>query len=77
MESAPPTLEATPSELGPSFGRSFSIARGCRSWASRSHEGTISKWLVKPGDKVVEYEPMLDVDTDKVFAEVPAPMTGS
>ena len=40
------------------------------------HEGTISKWLVKPGDKVVEFEPLLEVDTDKVSAEVPAPVTG-
>ena len=40
------------------------------------HEGTISKWLVKIGDKVVEFEPMLEVDTDKVNAEVPAPVTG-
>jgi len=41
------------------------------------HEGTISKWLVKPGYKVVEVEPMLEVDTDKVNAEVPAPVTGT
>jgi 2-oxoisovalerate dehydrogenase E2 component (dihydrolipoyl transacylase) len=40
------------------------------------HEGTISKWLVQPGDKVVEFEPMLEVDTDKVNAEVPAPVSG-
>src|SRR5262249_32839485 len=40
------------------------------------HEGTISRWLVKPGDRVVEFEPMLEVDTDKVNAEVPAPVTG-
>src|SRR2546421_7276744 len=40
------------------------------------HEGTISKWLVKPGDKGVEFEPMLEVDTDKVNAEVPAPVSG-
>ena len=40
------------------------------------HEGTISRWLVKPGDLVVEFEPMLEVDTDKVNAEVPAPVTG-
>src|SRR5919108_1352105 len=40
------------------------------------HEGTISKWLVKPGDQVVEFEPMLEVDTDKVNAEVPSPVTG-
>ncbi len=40
------------------------------------HEGTISRWLVKPGEKVVEFEPMLEVDTDKVSAEVPAPVSG-
>src|SRR5437773_3904408 len=40
------------------------------------HEGTISRWLVKPGDRVVEFEPMLEVDTDKVNAEVPAPVSG-
>jgi 2-oxoisovalerate dehydrogenase E2 component (dihydrolipoyl transacylase) len=40
------------------------------------HEGTISRWLVKPGDKLVEFEPMLEVDTDKVNAEVPAPVSG-
>src|SRR5256714_12149855 len=40
------------------------------------HEGTISKWLVKPGDRLVEFEPMLEGDTDKVNAEVPAPVSG-
>src|SRR5258708_39137813 len=40
------------------------------------HEGTISKGLVKRGEKGVELEQMLEVDTDKVNAEVPAPVTG-
>jgi 2-oxoisovalerate dehydrogenase E2 component (dihydrolipoyl transacylase) len=40
------------------------------------HEGTIARWLVKPGERVVEFEPMLEVDTDKVSAEVPAPVSG-
>ena len=40
------------------------------------HEGTISRWLVKPGDTIVEFEPMLEVDTDKVNAEVAAPVSG-
>jgi 2-oxoisovalerate dehydrogenase E2 component (dihydrolipoyl transacylase) len=31
---------------------------------------------VKPGDRVVEFEPMLEVDTDKVSAEVPSPVSG-
>jgi 2-oxoisovalerate dehydrogenase E2 component (dihydrolipoyl transacylase) len=41
------------------------------------HEGTISKWLVKPGDKLVEFEPMLEVETDKVATEMPSPVTGT
>src|SRR2546429_824828 len=58
-------------------GRLRAIARGVMPELGESvHEGTISKWLVKPGDKVVEFEPMLEVDTDKVSAEVPAPVTG-
>jgi 2-oxoisovalerate dehydrogenase E2 component (dihydrolipoyl transacylase) len=40
------------------------------------HEGTISKWLVQPGDHIEEFEPLLEVDTDKVNAEVPSPVTG-
>src|SRR5205807_9556098 len=40
------------------------------------HEGTISRWLIQPGGRVVEFEPMLEVDTDKVNAEVPSPVTG-
>ena len=39
-------------------------------------EGTISRWLVKPGDRLTEFAPMLEVDTDKVNAEVPAPFSG-
>src|SRR2546429_9553393 len=41
------------------------------------HEGTISKWLVKPGGQVGEFEPMPEVDTDKGRAEAPAPATGT
>src|ERR1700694_5934808 len=40
------------------------------------HEGTISKWLGKGGDKGVEVEPLLDVATDEVDGEGPAPVTG-
>src|SRR4026208_722841 len=36
-------------------------------------EGTIGKWLKKPGDHVAKYEPLLEVITDKVNAEVPPP----
>ncbi len=40
-------------------------------------EGTISKWLVKPGDKVNKYDPIAEVMTDKVNAEVPSSYTGT
>jgi pyruvate/2-oxoglutarate dehydrogenase complex dihydrolipoamide acyltransferase (E2) component len=39
-------------------------------------EGTIGKWLKKPGDTVEKYEPLLEVITDKVNAEVPSPFAG-
>jgi len=40
-------------------------------------EGTIGKWLKKPGDHVAKYEPLLEVITDKVNAEVPSPVEGT
>jgi 2-oxoglutarate dehydrogenase E2 component (dihydrolipoamide succinyltransferase) len=39
-------------------------------------EGTITKWLKKPGDKVQRDEPLFEISTDKVDAEIPAPATG-
>lgn len=39
-------------------------------------EGTVGKWLKKPGDPVAKYEPLLEVITDKVNAEVPSPYAG-
>jgi 2-oxoisovalerate dehydrogenase E2 component (dihydrolipoyl transacylase) len=39
-------------------------------------EGTIGKWLKQPGDHVEKYEPLLEVITDKVNAEVPSPFEG-
>jgi 2-oxoisovalerate dehydrogenase E2 component (dihydrolipoyl transacylase) len=39
-------------------------------------EGTIGKWLKQPGDSVAKYEPLLEVITDKVNAEVPSPVEG-
>lgn len=40
-------------------------------------EGTISKWLKQVGDKVERDEPLLEISTDKVDAEVPAPASGT
>ena len=40
-------------------------------------EGTIGKWLKQPGDHVAKYEPLVEVITDKVNAEVPSPYEGT
>ena len=39
-------------------------------------EGTVAQWLKKPGENVEKYEPFVEVSTDKVNAEVPAPVSG-
>lgn len=39
-------------------------------------EGTIGRWLKRPGEHVEKYEPLLEVTTDKVDTEVPAPEAG-
>lgn len=40
-------------------------------------EGTIERWLVKEGDTVAQYDPLFEVVTDKVNAEVPAEVAGT
>ena len=39
-------------------------------------EGTITKWLKKPGDRVEKDEPLFEISTDKVDAEIPSPAAG-
>jgi 2-oxoglutarate dehydrogenase E2 component (dihydrolipoamide succinyltransferase) len=39
-------------------------------------EGTITKWLKKPGDRVEKDEPLFEISTDKVDAEIPSPVAG-
>ena len=39
-------------------------------------EGTITKWLKKPGDRVERDEPLFEISTDKVDAEIPSPGAG-
>ena len=41
------------------------------------HEGTIGKWLKQVGEPVEEYESIVEIITDKVNTEVPAPLTGT
>jgi len=40
-------------------------------------EGTVSKWLVKEGDQVNEYDALLEVNTDKVDSEIPSTASGT
>src|SRR5882757_4088685 len=40
-------------------------------------EGTITKWLKKPGDTVQRDEPLFEISTDKVDAEIPSPAAGT
>ena len=40
-------------------------------------EGTVSKWLKSVGDKIDKDEPLLEISTDKVDAEVPSPAAGT
>ncbi len=39
-------------------------------------EGTLTKWLKKPGDKVERDEPLFEISTDKVDTEIPSPAAG-
>ena len=39
-------------------------------------EGTITKWLKKAGDRVEKDEPLFEISTDKVDAEIPSPVAG-
>src|SRR5271168_2403458 len=40
-------------------------------------EGTITKWLKKPGDAIQRDEPLFEISTDKVDAEIPSPSAGT
>src|SRR5664279_2222270 len=40
-------------------------------------EGTLTKWLKKPGDTVKRDEPLFEISTDKVDAEIPSPGAGT
>jgi pyruvate dehydrogenase E2 component (dihydrolipoamide acetyltransferase) len=40
-------------------------------------EGTITRWLKSAGDSIDEYEPLLEINTDKVDSEIPSPVAGT
>jgi len=65
-KSAPPPMPASPQAVEvvmPQMGESI-------------FEGTITKWLKQPGDAVLKDEPLFEISTDKVDAEIPAPLSG-
>jgi 2-oxoisovalerate dehydrogenase E2 component (dihydrolipoyl transacylase) len=40
-------------------------------------EGTVERWLKQPGDEVKKYEPIVEINTDKVDVELPSPVSGT
>jgi 2-oxoisovalerate dehydrogenase E2 component (dihydrolipoyl transacylase) len=40
-------------------------------------EGTVGRWLKKEGEAIAKYEPLLEVETDKVASEIPSPFAGT
>ena len=40
-------------------------------------EGTVSRWLKQPGDRVERQESLLEISTDKIDTEIPAPAAGT
>jgi 2-oxoglutarate dehydrogenase E2 component (dihydrolipoamide succinyltransferase) len=62
--SAPPTTASGTDVLMPQMGESIT-------------EGTITKWLKKVGDTVQRDEPIFEISTDKVDAEIPSPAAGT
>src|ERR1700726_1813757 len=40
-------------------------------------EGTLTKWLKKPGETVERDEPLFEISTDKVDTEIPSPVAGT
>ncbi len=40
-------------------------------------EGTVERWLKQPGDRVEKYEPIVEINTDKVNVELPSPVSGT
>ena len=40
-------------------------------------EGTLTKWLKKPGERIERDEPLFEISTDKVDTEIPSPVAGT
>ncbi len=72
----PPQTEAAPPVAAQSGGNGAGMDVVMPQMGESIFEGTITKWLKKPGDKVQRDEPLFEISTDKVDAEIPAPSSG-
>jgi pyruvate dehydrogenase E2 component (dihydrolipoamide acetyltransferase) len=69
---SPPTAPSSPSAGGSGEGTEVIMPQ----MGESIFEGTLTKWLKQPGDKVTRDEPLFEISTDKVDAEIPAPASG-
>jgi pyruvate dehydrogenase E2 component (dihydrolipoamide acetyltransferase) len=89
IDSPQPVAERTgagaspPSQLSEAASNSETVATGDAAevvmpqMGESITEGTVSKWLKKVGDRIEKDEPLLEISTDKVDAEVPSPAGGT
>ena len=69
---APPPAESEPAAIPSSGGIDVVMPQ----MGESIFEGTITRWLKRAGDAVQKDEPLLEISTDKVDAEIPAPVAG-
>jgi pyruvate dehydrogenase E2 component (dihydrolipoamide acetyltransferase) len=73
----PPSATNSPAPAGPPSVAAPSLTDVIMPQMGESiFEGTITKWLKKPGDPVQQDEPLFEISTDKVDAEIPSPAAG-
>ena len=83
-QASPASVQSNGSSTGPATqpgsptdGSSGAVAVTMPQMGESIFEGTLTKWLKKVGDKVTRDEPLFEISTDKVDAEIPAPATGT
>src|SRR5206468_953435 len=59
------------------FGESFMIDVVMPQMGESIVEGTLTKWLKKPGERIERDEPLFEISTDKVDTEIPSPAAGT
>jgi len=73
---APPSPALPPAPVQPAAPASGATPVVMPQMGESIFEGTITRWLKKAGDSVVKDEPLFEISTDKVDAEIPAPVAG-